>query len=230
MSQPGFQLVPAPSDSRVDVVLPVGSVDGGEDCLQAVVVLLRNRIEFVIVTPRTLSRQAAKRVEGRRHHVVPVEVPGDLAVDLGLRHFGVANEIPRPCGQKTRGFDSVARVGLQRVARQLLFDKLRVRPIFVERSDQIIAVRPRVRTRLVFVVAVRLAVVHDVEPVTGPALAKMWRSEQAIDELFVSPRIAVGDERFHLRDAGRQAEQVEGQPADQRAAIGLGRGRQSGRL
>ena len=71
--------------------------------------------------------------------------------------------------------------------------------------------------------ALALAEADDVEPVPRPALAVMGRGEQAVDQPLVGVGVRVGDERLDLLGRRRQAEQVEGEPADQRAAVGLGR-------
>ena len=63
------------------------------------------------------------------------------------------------------------RAGEEHVAGELLLDEPVVRLVGVERADDVVAVRPGVGPRLVLVVAVRLAVVDDVEPVPRPALA-----------------------------------------------------------
>jgi hypothetical protein len=43
--------------------------------------------------------------------------------------------------------------------------------------------------------------------------------------LLVRLRVGIGDERFDLFRRGRETDQVEVDPPDQRAPVGLGRGR-----
>ncbi len=200
----------------------VGPIEGGKDRLQAVIVFLRDRIELVVVAAGALHGEAAKRVEGRGDHVVAVEVAGDPAVDLGLRHFRMADEVPRPGRDETGRLDAVARVGLEHVAGQLFLDELPIRPVLVERADQIIAIGPGIGPRLVLVVAVRLAVVHDVHPVPRPPLAVMRRGQQPIDQLFVGQRILVAHEHVDLVRFRRKSQQIIGEPPNERAPIGLG--------
>ena len=64
-------LAPSRIDVRcIDLALAV--VDPGEDRLEAVVVALGDRVELVVVAPRTLDGQAQERGAGRRDHVVEV--------------------------------------------------------------------------------------------------------------------------------------------------------------
>ena len=58
----------------------------------------------------------------------------------------------------------------------------------------------------------------------------MRRGEQAVDQLLVGQRVRVGDEGVDLLRRRRQADQVEREPADQGAAVGLRRRRQAFRL
>ena len=74
----------------------------------------------------------------------------------------------------------------------------------------VVAVGPGVGTRLVLVVAVRLAEMDDVEPVPRPAFAVMRRGEQPVHQLLVGQRIGVSDKRLDFLGRRRQAEQVEG--------------------
>ena len=214
-------------DRRVRVVGLVGAVDGREDRLEAVVVLLRDRVELVVVALGAVDREAHERADGVGDEVVAVEVPGDLAVDLRLGQLGVADEVPRPGGEEPERLDAVRRAGEQHVAGDLLLHEPRVRLVGVERADDVVAVRPGVRPRLVLVVAVRLAEVDDVEPVPRPPLAVVRRREQPVDQLLVRVRGRVVDEGLDLVRRRRQADQVEVQPADQRAPVGLRRRRQS---
>ena len=106
------------------------------------------------------------------------------------------------------------------VAGELLLDELRVRLVAVERPDDVVAVAPGVRPIGVLLVAVGFGVAHQVEPVAGPALAVVRAGEQAIDQLLVGVGRSVVHEGVHLLRRRRQADQVEGDAADERAAVG----------
>jgi hypothetical protein len=47
---------------------------------------LRDRVELVIVTPRTTDRQTGETAEGGGQHVIPIEIPRGLFSPGGLRH------------------------------------------------------------------------------------------------------------------------------------------------
>ena len=210
-------------DRGIRVERLVRAVDRREHRLQRVVVVLRHRIELVVVALRALHRHAREGADRVAHHVVAVEVPRELAVDLVLADFLVPDEIPRSRRDEPERLDAVAGVRIERVACELLLDKARVRLVVVERADDIVAVRPRVVARLVLVVAVRVGVVHDVEPVPRPALAVARRREQAIDEAFVLVDRGIGDVRIDLVRRGRQSDEVEVHAPTERACVGFGR-------
>ena len=126
-------------------------------------------------------------------------MPGDSPVTLRLGHFGMADQIPRAGGQKTERDDAVERVRVESVAGNLLIDEAAIRLIGIEGPNDVIAIRPGVGPRLVFVVAVRLAEMHHVEPMPRPALAVLRRRQQPIDQPLESLRIRVGYERLDSR-------------------------------
>ena len=70
----------------------------------------------------------------------------------------------------------------------------------------------------------RVAVVDDIEPVPGPALAVAGRGEHPLDEVFVGGRVSVGDEGIDLFRCRREAEEIEGEAADECPSVGHGRG------
>ena len=177
----------------------------------------------MVVAAGAVDRHAAVAREHLREHVVEVVCTGLTLQHVALR-LNVADEIPRPGGQEASGDHCVGIVGRQDVAGDLLAEKLVVGLVGVERLDHIVAIPPGIGAELITLEAVGVGVVGDVEPVAGPAFAVVGRSEQAIDELFIGIGRFVGDKRGHFLGRGRQAEEVERQPADERAAIGL-RGR-----
>ncbi len=113
------------------------------------------------------------------------------------------------------------RRGWQEVAGDLLANELVVRLVAVERVDHVIAITPGVRIGDIARWAGRFGIAGDVEPVPAPALAERRRSEEAIDQLLVADASCVGHECVDLGGRRRQAGEVEGQPADQRHAIGI---------
>ena len=80
---------------RVGLVFAICSVERGKDGLHAVIVGHVDRVELVIVAAGALHGGADEGVHRVLHHVVSVDISGDSAVELGLRHLGVPDEIPR---------------------------------------------------------------------------------------------------------------------------------------
>jgi hypothetical protein len=109
----------------------------------------------------------------------------------------------------------------------LLLDETRVRLICIERANHVIAIGPGVSAGLVFVIAVRFAVVGDVEPVASPTLAVSRRGEQPVDEVFIGLGRGISGKGFHFSGGGRQSVQVVSQAADQGAPVGFGGRRES---
>ena len=171
------------------IVRTVGAIDAGKHGLQVVVVLLRNRIELVIVAARAMRGHAAERGDRGRDHVVAIQQPSVVLVGRPFAQFLVADEIPGPGGQETRRDEGARIVREQHVARDLLLNESRIRLVLIERANHVVAIRPRVRPRLVLVVSVRIAVVDDVQPVPRPPLPVAWGSEQTVDQFFVRVRL-----------------------------------------
>ncbi len=194
----GSQPLPLAGDLRIAVERPIRSINGGENRLTTVVVMLRDRIELVIVAPCALDRHAAERVERVAQHFVAVEVAGDATIDFRFRDFDVANEVPRPGGDETQSDDRVGLSGIHDISGQLLADEAGVGFVVIESADHIVAVGPRVGSQLVFVVAAGVGVSDDVEPVPGPAFTVGRRGQQAVDEPFVGIRGRIFVERVNL--------------------------------
>ncbi len=66
----------------VGVVRSFSTIHRSVHRLQAVVVLLRNRVKLMIVAASTLYCRAAKGIHRCRHHLVSVKVPSFFAIEL----------------------------------------------------------------------------------------------------------------------------------------------------
>ena len=110
----------------------------------------------------------------------------------------------------------------QLVAGELLARELVERQVVVEGVDDVLAVE-RLGLFVVGVVAHRVGVAHEVEPVNRHALAVMRTGQQPVDQFAKGARRRVGDKRPHLFPSRRQPGEVERQAADQRTAVGLPR-------
>src|SRR4051794_32152470 len=79
----------------------------------------------------------------------------------------------------------------------------------------------------VLLVAVRFGIADQIEPVPRPMFAMLWAGEQPIDQTLVGIRPVVFKKVIHFIGRWRQAEKIEGQPANERPTIGLWRSSQS---
>ena len=100
--------------------------------------------------------------------------------------------------------------------------KSSTRRLRLKARDHPVAPRPHL-AHAVVLVAVRIGVARDVEPVGGHALAVGRRRQQAIDDALVGVGGAVGEERVDLGRRRRQAGQVEGHAPQPGLARRLGR-------
>ena len=89
--------------------------------------------------------------------------------------------------------------------------------------DQVVAIGPGIGPDPILVVAMSLGEMNQIHPVPRPALAIMRTGEQAIDQPFIGVGRSIARGTGDLLGSRRQADQVEREPADQGAAVGLGR-------
>jgi predicted RNA-binding protein with RPS1 domain len=192
-----------------------------QEGLEAVVVLLRNRIELVIVAPRAADGQAQERqaddVGPLGQHLVAA--PGHFLVSRVAPHRAQAVE----AGRHLRF--AIRRIEL--IAGQLLQDETVVRLVPVEGADDVVAVAPGPEQVVVVLEAFRLGEADHVEPVPGPALAVAGARKEPVDEALVGVRLLVALERRCLHGRRREAGQVERHPPDQFGAARLRRGREA---
>ena len=174
---------------------------------QLVVVRLRERIELVVVTPRTPDRRSQER--RRRRHDDIIEI-----VELG-RPRVVRFIIPRPDPIKPRRNQRLLRVRRQLIPRQLLENEPVVRLVGVECLYHIIAIPPRIRDLVVPLVAARLRIPHDIQPIPAPPLPILGQRQQPVDQLRKRLGRRIG---LKLGDRLRtwwQANQIKVGPPDQ---------------
>ena len=127
------------------------------------------------------------------------------------------------------GLGVTAGVG-QEVAGDLLQHEAVVGKVGVEGPDDVIPVAVGQRDVVIKLMPGTLGEPSQVEPVPRPALAVVGRGEQPIDQPGISVGRGIGHERLDLGGLGRQADQVEGQAADQGPTVGFGRGLETLRL
>ena len=194
-------------------VFGLGFLARREDAVERVVVRLRDGVELVVVAPRA--------GDGEAHEAAADDVDA-VVDDVGLVVEEAASE-----GEKAeRGvWDGVFRRG-DLVPGDLLDDELVVRQVGIQRGDDPVAVGVAVGeiARLVAgEVALGVGVARHVEPVAAPAFAVAGRGEQAVHDFGKGVGRGVLFKRLDLRGGRRQAGEVVGRAADERALRG-GRG------
>ena len=108
--------------------------------------------------------------------------------------------------------DSFVLAQVELIGGKLLEQKLVVRQIVIERTNDVIAIRESKR-------AVGRGVSGHIQPVTAPALAVMRRGQQSIHDSLVRLRRPVRHEGRDLFRRRRQADQVVRRPPDQRSFV-----------
>ena len=100
----------------------------------------------------------------------------------------------------------------QQVASELLAREFIERHVSIDGVDDPITPTPRPWTLPVFLVTIGVGIAGEIEPVPSPALAKMRRVEQAIDDTLVRSVARVGKKRFDFLARRWQSGEIETQP------------------
>ncbi len=178
-------------------------------------VLLRNRIELVVVAGGAADGQPEEHGAGRIGAVLDV-----LKADL---FFNDAVLIRRRVVPDESGGDAlVERRIRQQIAGELLDGKPIERQIAVERSDDPVAIRPDAAAVVVVVQAVGVPVPRRIEPIARAMLTVMRRRQQPVDHLRVRIRRRVCDERRDVFGLRRQSRQIQRHAPNQRTPIRFG--------
>ena len=157
---------------------------------------------------------AAGALHGEAEHRGPERVH---AIDdvLGAELFFDAAALVRLPVQSIegRGDPLFARGGRQEIAGELPGEELIVRQVVVERADDPVAIGRHVAVD-VGLIAIRVGVSREVEPVHRHPLAVGRRRQVAVDGASVGARRWIGQQRIDLGERRRQAGQVEREAAD----------------
>ena len=187
----------------------------GKDAVERVIVFAGNRVELVLVAPRTADRETKQATADQVDPVVD-----DLVLIV---------EKPAPDGEKAhRCQRSGVGTQLKLVGGYLLNHELFERDVGIKCPDHVISVSI---SKWVFSlvgedVALGIGVVRHIEPVPAPALAIEGRGEKSFHHARESVGRAVGLECLDFLGRGRNAQEVERGPADQGPPIGRGRRRE----
>ena len=106
------------------------------------------------------------------------------------------------------------------VTGELFANELIPGQILVEGVHYIITITPGPGAfGIFFIIALRIRVACDIQPMPAPAYAVLRRGEQTIDQLGVGVGRLVGDEILYFLRRGRQAGEVKGGAPDQRGFV-----------
>ena len=192
-----------------------------EESRERVVVLLRNRVELVVVTPRTANRQCQEGLAEDIDHVV---------VSIGLilshvdRRVAPVSHVPEP-GPQHRLVGSRHRVtsrARQEIPCDVLDQEQVVGHIVIERSDHVVAVFPGVGCDVIGLVTARLGKSHQVQPVASPVFTKTSAGEKPINDPFVRLVGPVAEEGIHLGRRGWHATEIVGHPPQPGRPVRIG--------
>ena len=188
---------------------------GVEERKEAIEIFLLDGVVLVVVAARAThgeSKPGGCRGACAVHHILHVIFLGDCAalkVDLIV------------AVEPARDFLFYRRVGKQ-VAGQLLDGELIERQVAVESVNDPITPGPHL-AQAVNVIAMRIGVTGQVEPLHRHALAVVRGLQQLVYAFFVSVGRMVREKRVHLGGSGRQTRQIERNAPQQRGLVSFGR-------
>ena len=116
----------------------------GEHGGEAVVILLRNFIELVIVATGAVDGHGGGGGHHLRHHVIQIQRAG-APTQNGAPRFHLPDKIPRAGREKAGGDHRIGIIRPQHIAGDLLLQKTVVRLVGIESADHVVAVGPRIR-------------------------------------------------------------------------------------
>ena len=212
-----------------DVVVARGVVieknliaDGGlEDGLEAVIILLGDWVEFVIVAAGATDGEAEEDGTGGIHHVDPFL--GQVDVFHFEEHVAVgADAVEAGAGA---GFGVC---GIEFVGGDLLFHKTVIGFVVIEGLHHVVAVAPGEEQVGILLEAGGVAIAGEIEPVAAPFFPVARGGKEAVYGAGPGIRSFVIHEAFDVFFGGRETEQVIGGAADEGEAVGLGGGGDGG--
>ena len=134
-----------------------------EERQEGVVILLRDRVDFVIVTTRATDSHAKESFTGSPQNVVKIIV----ARQRTIGRFVIPNTQPVKAGS---GY-GIAVLIRQLISGKLFLDESVIRLVLVKGANDVVAVFPNEILAAVAFVAISLGKAHEVQPMTAPLFA-----------------------------------------------------------
>ena len=154
-----------------------------ENPSKRVVILGRNRVKFVVMTPGT--------PKGHPHKCLAKRV--DLLIDdvqLLLNRVILSQHL-RSKRQVASGDDAIPARIRQKISRKLFVEEAIDRLIRIDRRNDIVAVPPGIDVNEVFIHAVRIRIACNIQPVPPPPLAVGWACKEAVNHALQRTRFGV---------------------------------------
>ncbi len=176
-----------------------------EDRFDRVIIRLRDGIELVVVAARAANGQPEECAARGAHDVVQF-VGALIRRQHRVRTFHL---VPRAADEKPSRF-----IHAERIPGELFHDESVVGLVLVERANDVIAIRPGIRARLVHFEPVDFGEPHHIEPMPRPAFAVARRGQQLLDKSIVSIRFIVREKCSYILRRRRKANEIKIEPAD----------------
>ena len=156
---------------------------------KAIVILCRNRVNFMVVASRTTDCHTEHHLPCCRNNIIKIVVPREFPIGRSI--------VPNTESMIPSRNDSLYCYGLEFITCQLLLDEFIIRFVFVERVNDVIAVSPHVRLICIALITVCFCVPDKVKPMPSPLLTISWRLQNFINEFLISVGCCVIQERVH---------------------------------
>ena len=152
-----------------------------------IVIALRERIEFVIVTPSTSQRHSQHR-PGKCVDLLVDNVDLHLLFVLLCEHLGPQHPKSSRRNQAIAFLIAKRRTLLleQQIPCNLLLDKRIETQVLIQRVDDPIAIPPSVGHVVILIGTIAVGIPHQVQPMPAPTNPISVRSQQPIDESLVA--------------------------------------------
>ena len=147
---------------RIGQHRPVGFHITEDRAGETVVILLQDRIEFVIVAAGTLNSHAQNSASQCFQHIIQI-IPAPFRIVFFTEIY------PGSGSQESGGNARLMSGVVELISRQLFGNKLVVRFVIVESSNDIIAIAPGVGPVYILFIAIGVGITGYIQPVAAPA-------------------------------------------------------------
>ena len=188
-----------------------------EDAGEGVVIGGGDGIELMVMAAGAGGGEAEEGPGGEIDLVID-EIHFELETIFFVETFGAEGE---EAGGDSEFVAMGGGSGGEEITGELFADELIVGFIGIERGDDVIAVTPGVGESEIAFFAGGFGVAGEIEPVAAPAFPELGGGEEAIDERGDGVWGGIAEEGIEFGLGGGEADEIEGEAADEVAAIGV---------